>query len=112
MRNLFGVLAALMVLGLILNYWAIILLVVGVVLAGMGLVAGISKLWEQYRDQADRRHARYSALAARAETEHQWYLEGDPRGIYGAYPPADPDATPTSRQLPPTMKQWREQRRQ
>lgn len=33
------------------------------------------------------RHERAEALAARAELQHRQYLQGDPQGIYGQYPP-------------------------
>jgi hypothetical protein len=39
----------------------------------------------------DRELARASqraALAARADQQHQWYIEGDQRGTHGLYPPA------------------------
>jgi hypothetical protein len=42
-----------------------------------------------------RRHRRANALRdaglrARAEYEHRLSLEGDPRGVYGRYPPVQP----------------------
>ncbi|WP_433678065.1 hypothetical protein [Nocardia sp. CA-119907] len=43
---------------------------------------------ETIRDIWSERAARRAALVARAEYEHQLYLQGDPRGIYGQYTPA------------------------
>lgn len=31
---------------------------------------------------------RRAEILARAEIQHRWFLAGDPRGIYGRYPPA------------------------
>lgn len=31
--------------------------------------------------------AEHNAIAARADQQHAWVLAGDPRGMYGDYPP-------------------------
>jgi uncharacterized membrane protein len=39
------------------------------------------------RAEADARRA--AQIAARAEQQHRWVLQGDERGVYGEYPVAD-----------------------
>ena len=39
-------------------------------------------------------------LAARADKQHEWYLAGDPRGIYGNFMPP-PEFLPKGREHPP-----------
>ncbi|MCX5044649.1 hypothetical protein OG921_15885 [Aldersonia sp. NBC_00410] len=52
--------------------------------------------WKLHLDHRSRRHAADMATAAdplaeRAEHQHQLYLQGDQRGLYGDYSPADLD---------------------
>jgi hypothetical protein len=37
----------------------------------------------------DQAHTRRKAISHRADTQHRMYLAGDPRGVYGDYPPAE-----------------------
>ncbi|MEE2033625.1 hypothetical protein [Rhodococcus chondri] len=90
--------AALMILGLVVEYWRILvvlIVVLALVAAAVPVAAMIrdaaKRTLEAERDRDDRARAERSRLAARAKTQHEWYLEGDARGIYGAYPPADLD---------------------
>jgi hypothetical protein len=45
-------------------------------------------LWREHRARVDDRSHRRAELLARAELQHRWFMAGDPRGIYGRYPPA------------------------
>jgi uncharacterized protein (DUF58 family) len=69
--------------GLLCGAWLLVngwFLTVGV-LAATILAAGI-------RRRRRARTIRHAGLRARAELEHRFVLNGDPRGTYGRYPPA------------------------
>ncbi|MEV0947242.1 hypothetical protein [Rhodococcus sp. NPDC049939] len=92
MKNTFSWFGAFLVLAFILSFWKLI--VAAAIIAGLvwaGVAFGIP--WWQRRQRAavDRRNgetARRSALRARADIQHQQYLAGEDRGIYGEFPPA------------------------
>jgi hypothetical protein len=46
------------------------------------------RMWHWHRAQTAARAHRRAELAARAKIQHRWYVDGDPRGIYGRYTPA------------------------
>lgn len=79
------------VLGFVLAFWQWI--VGAAVIAALVWVIyrfGLPWLRRQQEQAADRRNgeiARQSALAARAQIQHEQYLAGDDRGIYGQYRP-------------------------
>lgn len=53
-----------------------------------GVVFGVRRvLITSQRRAGARRHQR-AELLARADIQHSWYLDGDPRGVYGRYVPA------------------------
>jgi hypothetical protein len=66
--------------------------------SALAVVATAAALYGLYRGgrALARRHARAielsahqrAELLARAELQHRWYLDGDPRGIYGRFTPA------------------------
>ncbi|MEE2061500.1 hypothetical protein [Rhodococcus artemisiae] len=100
MKNWLGLFAALVVLGLIIEHWQTILVVLGiifgVVLAVAMIAAAAPKLrgateraLETRRNAAEMERARRSGLRARALTQHDWYLGGSDRGVYGEFPPID-----------------------
>jgi hypothetical protein len=39
-------------------------------------------------DARERRERELDAIRARADEQHRWTLQDDPRGLYGDYPPA------------------------
>ncbi|MCD7052173.1 hypothetical protein LRS58_15745 [Rhodococcus sp. BH2-1] len=92
MKNAVGWIAAFLVLAFVITYWKWLVaaaLIGGIVWAGYTF--GVP--WWQLRRQQeqDRRNgdtARRSALAARADIQHQQYLAGEDRGVYGNFPPA------------------------
>lgn len=67
-------------------------------IVGVVAVAWVGRrLWKAY----DARHwtrvvleAEHAAIAARADEQDAWFLAGDPRGLYGEYPPVDIWPTP------------------
>lgn len=78
------ILGILFIAGLVLHYfWWIV---------GLGLVVGVTWLvrdmMKATEQAAAREAARQAAIAARADQEHAWILQGDPRGVYseGAMP--------------------------
>lgn len=88
---------AFLVVAFVINFWKVLLGIAVAIAVVAFLVWAIPTLavpwWRRRRAAAqDRRNgevARRSGLAARATTQHERYLAGDPRGIYGEYPPAD-----------------------
>ena len=60
----------------------------------IAVAAGLSAYWV-YRlallaqAAVDDRRARRAEILVRAEQQHRWWMQGDPRGSYGDYPPAD-----------------------
>lgn len=91
MRTVLTVVGAFFVLGLVLAAWKI--LVVGFVLVGLiwGGFALSGTLIEKRRDRLNGERATNSALAARAQIQHEQFLAGEARGIYGVFPPASLD---------------------
>lgn len=83
-----GWIGAVIVLVFLLRFWALILTTVvlcGLVwgawtLGGVALAAR--------RDRLDGQRAAAVALAARAQIQHEQYLAGDDRGLYGEYRPS------------------------
>nr|WP_240959838.1 hypothetical protein [Rhodococcus sp. HNM0563] len=97
-----GLFAALVVLGLIIEHWQTILVALGIIIGVVVAVAMIAaaapkirgateRALEARRNAAEMERARRSRLRARAMTQHDWYLEGSDRGIYGEFPPVDLD---------------------
>ena len=73
----------------LLAYVAVAMLsILAVGAAAYCLFVVIRGRWRWYRVASDARRRRCAELLARAEIQHRWYLAGDPRGIYGRYPPA------------------------
>lgn len=64
--------------------------------AGVALVVGavwvvyraVDALWSAYLRRRARKARQLAELRDRADYEHHLYLAGDPRGVYGQYPPA------------------------
>jgi hypothetical protein len=64
--------------------WWLILLMLVFAVAGFGLWCVMTR----QDAERERRHRAQRALAARADQQHAWVLDGDDRGLYGRYPPA------------------------
>lgn len=81
MRAMFTVL---IVIGVIvtLKWW------VAVILAAVILPAAIFVAKVCLEHQLDIRRKARAALSARAGQQLAWVIQGDPRGLYGNYPPA------------------------
>lgn len=82
-----GWIGALIVLMFLLSFWTLILATVVL----CGLVWGAWKLGgadlAARRDRLDGQRAAAFALAVRAQIQHEQYLAGDDRGVYGEYRP-------------------------
>ncbi len=74
----------LIVLGLVITYWYVI--VGAAVLVGMGFLT--SALWRGHEERKASRTSEHAAISARADYEHQQFLNGDLRGLYGQFQPA------------------------
>jgi hypothetical protein len=84
-----GVIAALVLLGLVAEH--------PIALIPLAALAGLGYLGYRAYERAVERRAEQTRLAARADSEHQAIMSGDPSAMYGQYPP--PPQTPD--QWPP-----------
>ncbi|MFZ2529191.1 MAG: hypothetical protein WAX14_16300 [Rhodococcus sp. (in: high G+C Gram-positive bacteria)] len=91
MQNAFVWVGAFITLAVVVTYWKWLLgaAVLGAVVWGV-YVAAVA-LRARRQDRLNGARARLSALAARAQVQHEQYLAGDERGLYGAYRPAPLD---------------------
>ena len=84
-------LGLLFLMALVFKFWPWILgAAVLWLLIKFGLPVGqraIREMREETQAEHERVARRNAELAARADLQHAWVLEGDPRGIYGRYPP-------------------------
>ncbi|NKU21763.1 hypothetical protein GS907_24695 [Rhodococcus hoagii] len=76
--------AALFVLGLVIEFWWLI--VGACVIAAAAYVA--HRGWRARQRRVALEEQARAELAARADLEHQQYLAGEPRGLYGGFEPA------------------------
>lgn len=67
--------------------WLIVVLVVLAIVAGAGFWA--LKAAQTREEQRRREQFQRDLIAGRAEREDRFYQQGDPRGVYGQYPPPD-----------------------
>ncbi|EME19591.1 hypothetical protein [Rhodococcus triatomae] len=77
--------------GLILTYWK---LLVGLALAALvvwGAYVGGAVWWRKRQDRLNGERAERSRLAARADHQHQQYLAGEDRGLFGEFNPTPLD---------------------
>lgn len=73
----------LFVVGLIIKFWWIILIAVGVATAAYAIWVEL----QNKRRAEFEAHRQRQSLAARAERQNDAYLQGDPWGMYGNFPP-------------------------
>lgn len=108
MKNVVGLVVALILIGWLLSYWQAIL---GAVLVGALVYAAVlgGRAWWQRRAGArQRERERQELLATRAQQQHEQYLAGDEAGVYGIFRPADPDRPRVGiRRLPSSPTEWR-----
>ncbi|MFZ2529426.1 MAG: hypothetical protein WAX14_17520 [Rhodococcus sp. (in: high G+C Gram-positive bacteria)] len=102
MKQFLAFVAVIMVLGLVIDHWRLILglgVAVALVAAAIEFTAKAGKLvreaWEQARlrkrDRSENARMERSRLKTRADAQHELYMKGDSRGVYGEFPPADLD---------------------
>jgi hypothetical protein len=76
------IVGGLLLLGLAITYWQVLL--------GLVALAALGHLgYRAYKRAVDRR-AEQARVAARADAENLAFMYGDPSGVYGQYPPAQP----------------------
>lgn len=80
-----AVLAAVLVMGVVVRFWALIGAVLIIAFA-LWLIHDSSVQRQARRDLEDRRRA---DLRSRADAEHQAFLRGERRGLYGQYEPPE-----------------------
>ena len=79
-------LGTLLIMGLVFRYWIPLLVIGSVYLIVRYTIPA-------YLAGVEERRNRVAAIAARADQQHNWYVQGDPRGIYG------PDGAKLMRQI-------------
>jgi hypothetical protein len=72
-------------LGAIVKFWVWIAVAFGAAVL-FGLLVWLAFYAAR---RVDAREDARLAIVARADQQHAWALAGDPRGLYGEYPPAD-----------------------
>lgn len=77
--GLIGVIGLLFLIGLIIKYIWWILAAIGLILTFWIIAACIRR----YQSVEAARQRRLAEIAARADQQHRWVLDGDQRGIYG-----------------------------
>ena len=90
----------LIVVGVIAKFWVWIVVVVGVILLGVAL----GLLLYRFDQRRLTELGRLAAIARRADEQHAQILAGDPRGMYGIYPPAKPP--PVDEPRPHAGENW------
>lgn len=82
---------AFIMLALVLTHWKWLVGAAVLGLVAWGGYLAVAALRTRRQDWLNGRRARSSALAARAQIQHERYLEGDERGVYGKYRPTSLD---------------------
>lgn len=91
MKSAFAWIGAFLVIAFLLTYWKIIVGVALLAAVIYGAYLAASAWSHRRREHLNGERARRSALAARAETQHQRYLAGEDGGLYGEFKPAPLD---------------------
>ncbi|NKS62357.1 hypothetical protein GS966_19940 [Rhodococcus hoagii] len=91
MKNLFVWIGAFLVIAFLLTYWKVIVSVALLAAVIYGAYLAASAWTHRRRERLNGERARRSALSARAEAQHQQYLAGEDRGLYGEFKPAPLD---------------------
>jgi hypothetical protein len=81
-------LVVLIVAALWVKYFWVFVAVVGSLWAAHRIGRGIAKHNAEQRAAAAAEADRVDGLRERADQQHNWVQQGDPRGTYGDYPPA------------------------
>jgi len=86
-----------LLVGIAAGLWAVKWLLLPAVVIGVGVWAlrGYLRSLDEVREADAAVEAAAAEIAARADQQHQWVFEGDPRGIYGE-PPAPETKKPPS----------------
>jgi hypothetical protein len=79
-----GLIGLLFLVGLVVVYWRWILAAVIVVL----IVRAAPIAYREWQEERSAERARLRGLIARADQQHRWSMNRDPRGTHGDYPPA------------------------
>lgn len=89
MPALLIIIAVALVVALVLEVWKVLVGVVVIALVGVVAWLAFSSWRLRRRKRATIERGRASRLAMRAQTQHEQYLAGEDRGVYGEYRPAD-----------------------
>ncbi|MCQ4120436.1 hypothetical protein [Rhodococcus tibetensis] len=108
MKNVVTVAVALLVLALVLRHWKLILVTVAFGVLAYAAILAARAWWRRRAEARQKALAREELLATRAQQQHEQYLAGDDRGVYGVFTPADPDRPRQGiRRLPASPSEWR-----
>jgi hypothetical protein len=69
----------LVAVGLVVHFWWLIGGVVGLIVAGYLARRAV----DRHIERVDAERRRVAELVARADRQHNWVMQGDPRGTYG-----------------------------
>jgi len=73
------ILAVLIAAALVVKFWPVIVAVVGVIVA----VHWGRRAVDRHAERVEAERRRLAGLVARADQQHNWTVQGDPRGTYG-----------------------------
>jgi hypothetical protein len=77
-------LAGLIVAALIIKYWPVIIGMIGLIVAA----CWGRRLADRHAERVEAARRRLAGIVVRADQQHAWVMQGDPRGTYGEYPAA------------------------
>ncbi|EME14824.1 hypothetical protein [Rhodococcus triatomae] len=87
MKNVVGIVGLFIVFALVLAWWKVILGIAVLGLVVWGGVVGFGTWSGKRRDRLNGERAARSRLAARADIQHEAYLRGEDRGVFGEFQP-------------------------
>jgi hypothetical protein len=82
-----GLVVLLVVVALVVKFWWLIAAVVGMFCAAHWT----KRVVDSHAERVDAERRRLAGVVARADQQHVWAMQGDPRGMFGEYPPAATD---------------------
>jgi predicted tellurium resistance membrane protein TerC len=79
-------LAVLIGVALVVKYWWVIVGGVGLIV----FVTWVRRVVDRHAERVEAERRRLAEIAERADQQHDWAMQGDPRGTYGSEFPAAP----------------------
>jgi len=76
--------ALLLAVGLVVKFWPVLVGLIGLIVAAYWTRRAV----DRHTERVDAERRRVAELVARADRQHNWVMQGDPRGTYGDEYPA------------------------